>query len=99
MLTTAGSSFDTILAVYRGTSLTGLTAVAGNDDFGGALTSRVTFSAVAGTTYRIAVAGYRNPTCSITRATGSVTLNWTGPRRPPPAATSSASSSRLPPRP
>jgi hypothetical protein len=56
---TAGSSFDTLLAVYRGGSLAGLSAVASNDDAtGGVLTSEVTFDASAGTVYRIAVDGY-----------------------------------------
>jgi subtilisin-like proprotein convertase family protein len=56
---TIGSSFDTLLAVYRGSSVNGLTAVASNDDIGsGNRQSRVTFTPVAGTTYRIAVDGY-----------------------------------------
>jgi hypothetical protein len=66
---TAGSSFDTVLAVYTGTSLSGLTTVAANDDASyGTLTSRVTFNAVAGTTYHIAVDGYY-------AAMGSIVLN------------------------
>ena len=54
---TAGSSFDTLLAVYRGNSLTNLTTVASDDDSGGFYTSIVTFNAVAGTQYSIAVDG------------------------------------------
>ena len=56
---TLGSSFDTVLAVYTGTKLNRLAVIAANDDIpsgGGA--SRVAFSAVAGTTYRIAVDGF-----------------------------------------
>src|SRR6185369_13369771 len=65
---TVGSNFDTLLAVYRGTSVTALTAVASNDDIvSGNLQSRVTFTPVAGTTYRIAVDGYGG-------ASGSVVL-------------------------
>ena len=56
-LTTAGSNFDTLLAVYTGASVSTLTAVASNDNDGALLTSRVTFDAVSGTTYRIAVDG------------------------------------------
>jgi len=53
----AGSKFDTLLSVYTGSSLGSLFDVASNDDAGsGITTSRATFSAVAGTTYRIAVA-------------------------------------------
>jgi len=68
-LTTAGSSFDTALGVYRGTAVNALTQVAANDDENariGVYTSKVTFSAVAGTTYQIAVDGYRGDSGSIT---------------------------------
>ncbi|HEY3323061.1 MAG TPA: PKD domain-containing protein [Planctomycetota bacterium] len=57
-ISTAGSNFDTLLGVYTGTSVSALTKIAGNDDFGSLYTSQVTFSAVAGTTYQIAVDGY-----------------------------------------
>src|SRR5206468_2169340 len=40
---TAGSSFDTLLAVYTGTDLARLTEVASDDDSGGFYTSLVTF--------------------------------------------------------
>jgi hypothetical protein len=53
----AGSSFDTLLAVYTGNSVAGLTEVASDDDSGGYLASAVTFNAVAGTHYKIAVDG------------------------------------------
>jgi hypothetical protein len=55
-LTTKGSDFDTVLGVYTGDSLAGLTAVASNDDDHGRQ-SLVRFVAVAGTSYAIAVAG------------------------------------------
>jgi len=54
---TAGSSFDTLLAVYTGNSLTNLTCVASDDDSGGYYTSSVTFNAVAGTQYSVVVDG------------------------------------------
>jgi thiol-disulfide isomerase/thioredoxin len=56
---TTGSSFDTVLEVYTGTSLTSLTPVAWNDDEGGGLlTSRVNFEVIQNRTYQIAVDGY-----------------------------------------
>lgn len=73
-LTTAGSNYDTLLAVYSGTSMNALTPIASNDDERAPdiLTSRVTFNAVAGTTYYIAVDGY-------TGASGSIALAWNFP--------------------
>jgi len=70
-LTTAGSTFDTTLGVYTGTALTALRLVASNDDENynrGTLTSRTSFSAVAGTTYQILVDGYSG-------ASGNVNLS------------------------
>lgn len=57
-IATTGSSFDTVLAVYSGSSLGSLVSVASDDDSGGNLTSKVTFTATSGTTYRIAVDGF-----------------------------------------
>jgi len=57
-ISTAGSSFDTILAAYTGTSLSGLSLMANNDDYGGLSTSQISFFATAGTVYQIAVDGY-----------------------------------------
>lgn len=55
----AGSSFDTTLGVYSGSTLGNLTAEAANDDESGSvLTSRVQFAAIAGRTYQLAVDGY-----------------------------------------
>jgi cadherin domain-containing protein/FIMAH domain-containing protein len=66
-ITTAGSTLDTILAVYTGTALNDLQLVAFNDDvnFPTDLTSSVTFAANAGTTYYIAVDGYLHHTGEI----------------------------------
>jgi hypothetical protein len=66
---TEGSDFDTVLAVYTGDSLSSLRSVASNDDVSGALWSRVSFEARAGTTYWIAVDGFRG-------TTGRVRLSW-----------------------
>jgi hypothetical protein len=74
---TSGSSFDTILAVYTGASLTNLTLVAGDDDAPGLFTSKVTFLAAASTNYWIAVDGYNAGTVlSSGVASGNVILNW-----------------------
>jgi Concanavalin A-like lectin/glucanases superfamily len=55
--TTEGSKFDTLLAVYQGTSVTNLLQVAANDNTATATSSRVTFTAQANTDYYIAVDG------------------------------------------
>jgi hypothetical protein len=56
---TCDSDFDTVLAVYTGNAVNGLTAVAGNDQAcGNGDQSRASFAATAGTTYRIVVDGY-----------------------------------------
>ena len=56
-LSTAGSSYDTLLGVYTGSSLATLVPVAAADDDGATFTSRLEFTARAGTTYQIVVAG------------------------------------------
>ncbi len=66
---TAGSSFDTLLAAYTGTAVSTLTTLAANDDVNGGVQSLISFNAVAGTTYRVAVDGYNG-------AAGSIVLNW-----------------------
>ena len=66
VITTLGSRFDTVLAVYRGDALDSLTSVAFNDDAPrGVRTSRVDFNAVKGVTYQIVVDGYRGASGSI----------------------------------
>jgi hypothetical protein len=75
-ISTIGSDFDTILAIYTGDAVGGLTLIAANDDFDfpNSVASRVAFNVVAGTTYRIAVDGYLNET-------GNIVLNL--PPAPP----------------
>lgn len=69
VLTTEGSNFDTVLAVYRGGALSDLVEVEANDNARtGVTTSLVVFNAIAGDTYRIAVGGSG-------AATGAVVLN------------------------
>src|SRR5438132_9748728 len=66
---TIGSSFDTLLGVYTGSSVITLTTIASNDDIDGPnQPSRVSFTPVAGTTYQIAVDGWNGDT-------GTITLN------------------------
>ena len=66
---TRESNFDTVLAAYTGTTITGLTQLASNDQFNGTNQSKITFPVTAGTTYRIAVDGFG-------ATTGSVGLQW-----------------------
>ena len=64
---TEGSDYDTVLAVYTGVTVDALTEVAANDDISSRrTTSRVTFEAVAGTAYSIAVDGFGGRTGNIT---------------------------------
>ncbi|HEU4770080.1 MAG TPA: NF038122 family metalloprotease, partial [Pyrinomonadaceae bacterium] len=77
-VTTAGSTYDTVLAVYTGNAVNSLTPVPSgkNDDVdpGVNLTSSVSFNATAGTTYRIAVDGYNNSGSG--GDIGAITVNW-----------------------
>jgi Big-like domain-containing protein/cellulase (glycosyl hydrolase family 5) len=68
VFSTAHSSFDTTLGVYRGSSVSALTRIASNDDYNG-VTSRVSFTATAGVTYMIAVDGYNGASGSVVLAT------------------------------
>ena len=58
-LTTQGSDFETLLAVYTGNNLTNLTPVAADDDSGPFWSSLVQFNVTAGTNYQIAVDGFQ----------------------------------------
>jgi hypothetical protein len=69
-ITTDGSIFDTVLAVYTGAAVNALTLVVRDNDAGAGNNSRVTFSATAGTTYRIAVASFA------TDDSGGIQLNF-----------------------
>src|SRR4051794_30740983 len=65
-----GSEFDTVMAVYSGSTLTSLIREGDNDDIApGNTASRVRFFAKAGTQYHIAVDGYRG-------AQGRVKVTW-----------------------
>lgn len=68
-INTVGSNFDTVLGIYTGSAVNSLNSVAFSDDaFGFYGPSEVTFQAVAGRTYQIAVDGY-------SRSQGSINLN------------------------
>ncbi len=69
-LTTEGSNFDTVLAVYTGTTLNALSLVGADDDSGDNSTSRLAVSVRSGTTYQIVVDGFG-------RAAGSALLYLT----------------------
>ncbi len=78
---TSGSNFDTTLAVYTGTSVGALTNIVSNDDENSSITtSFVSWNAVAGTTYSIAVNGYKEGTTAT--KTGNITLTWSAPVAP-----------------
>ena len=73
VVSTCGSAFDTVLAVYTGGAVNALTPVVANDDAAPGScgpeapvrSSRVVFPATAGTTYRIAVDGYQGASGNI----------------------------------
>lgn len=67
-VTTTGSLFDTLLAVYTGGSVSALTQIAANDNpaASGVRTSAATFSTTAGTTYHIAVDGLNGDAAPVT---------------------------------
>jgi peroxiredoxin len=71
-ISTRGSSFDTLLAVYTGDSVSNLQAVADNDDVGifGFVSSALIFRALAGEMYRIAVDGFNGATGTVQLAVG-----------------------------
>lgn len=65
---TIGSSFDTMLAAYSGSSFATLQAKGADDNSGGGTASRVTFTAVQGSAYYFAVTG-------VGAAAGDIALN------------------------
>jgi hypothetical protein len=58
LIDTAGSAFDTVIGVYTGAALVGLTEVASVDDVDGRPQGYLSFDARAGVTYRIAIGGH-----------------------------------------
>ncbi len=79
-LSTFGSSFDTTLAVYTGSSLANLERIVSNDDFSEQqFTSKVEFSASKEESYWIQVGGVQGKT-------GEFTIHHPEPTKPPPPA-------------
>jgi mucin-19 len=85
-LNTLGSSFDTLLAVYKGTSVSSLTSLGSDDDYANVRQSLVVFGAKAGTTYRFAVDGYNNGNGAVS---GAIQLNLAWAPPVPPSIVSS----------
>jgi hypothetical protein len=81
-ISTVGSDFDTVLGVYTGGAVNALSQVICNDDINGSQNrqSQVTFSAVAGTTYRIQVGGFGGASGNLV-----VTMNGALPTNTPTA--------------
>jgi hypothetical protein len=74
-ISTLGSDFDTLLAIYTGSSLTDLSLVASNDDAQSSTRgSLVTLNATANTPYQIAVDGFNGDSGSIRLAINPVAL-------------------------
>jgi hypothetical protein len=84
-LTTTNSDFDTVLAVYSGSSVSTLSLVTSDDDSGTDGTSSLTFTAGMGEVYQIAVDGFGG-------AFGSIALSLSSapePNNPPVAVNDS----------
>ncbi len=73
-ITTDGSSFDTVLAVYTGQSVGELAFVAANDDLSSSMQSEVVFPVQRGLPYHIAVDGKSGNSGNIV-----MTLSFEGP--------------------
>ncbi len=73
---TRGSYSDTTLGIYTGSTLASLTTIASNDDIdrGIVQASTVTFSAVSGVTYYIAVDGFDADSSGLTLNLNSTTI-------------------------
>jgi hypothetical protein len=97
-ITTSGSDFDTILSVYTGSSVGGLTLVPNgtNDDVvpGSDVTSSVTINVTQGTLYSIAVNGFDNDGTG--GDTGNIKLNWSESSCAPPPPTVRLTASDFP---
>ncbi len=83
-LDTCTNNFDTVLAVYTGSSFATMSQVASDDD-ACAPGSQLSFNATAGTTYRIAVSGY------FSNSEGTFTLDLS----PPPPANDAFASAQV----
>ncbi|HTD68452.1 MAG TPA: hypothetical protein VK846_18160, partial [Candidatus Limnocylindria bacterium] len=68
-MSAAGSGFDTVLAAYRGNSVSNLAVIDASDDDAGYAAGRIQFNARANLPYRICVAGLGDET-------GDILLGW-----------------------
>jgi hypothetical protein len=55
---TLGSTFDTLMAIYSGVSVTNLTTIDSDEDRGGFYTSKIKFNSIRGKQYQIAIDGF-----------------------------------------
>ena len=98
---TSGSLFDTTLGVYLGATVAALgPAIASNDDIlsGKNQASTVTFSATAGTTFRIAVDGFDGDSAAVTLNLVFTPDGSSGPLTPgAPVITTQPASQSAPP--
>ena len=72
---TSGSNYDTVLAIYTGTAVNSLPVIGQNDDVNPGIvqSSTLTFNALAGTIYKIAVDGFDQGDGG---EVGPIQLNW-----------------------
>ncbi|MCW5556957.1 MAG: S8 family serine peptidase [Verrucomicrobiae bacterium] len=87
---TRGTGFDTTLGVFRGTEFTSFPEITSNNDYGAKAQSRVSFPAVFGDAYSVAVGSTYPPS-------NPFTLNWYP--TPPPGLTSFTPTSGFPAKP
>ena len=73
----ANEVWDTVLAAQTGSDVTALTTVEQGDDYHQDLSSRIVFSAAAGTTYHVSVGAYQADPASATQ--GEFGLEWGAP--------------------
>lgn len=80
-LNTRNSFYDTTLAVYTGNTVNALTPIASDDDIvdGVVQASELTFTAIAGTTYRIAIDGFDGDVAAYAL---NLSLNGASPNAP-----------------
>ncbi|MFN2614598.1 MAG: Ig-like domain-containing protein, partial [Actinomycetota bacterium] len=86
---TLGSNYDTLLGVYTGSAVNALTAVASSNDCCGVAQSKVIFSAINGTDYKIAVDGFNSGAGA---SNGTIALTWSAPPPDTTAPTASITS-------
>jgi len=82
IISTEGSSFDTLLAIYSGTAFSNLTQVATNDDAAfGIPTSLVSFPTTAGEVFQIAVDGFDGESGDVSLRIDNGSFSLSAPHR------------------